>query len=149
MLGYNDTRSCEGSCPHPYFADWTNHLCKSNCTPLYNYMPNRTCLATCEIPFYGNGQTHTCDLICPPGYFGRNDTRMCDTGCPSLSYADPSIRICVADCPTYPLLYADYRTNQCLDYCQQPLFGSQINQTCVSSCPNMTQGLKILIFLAD
>lgn len=148
-LGLESTRTCETYCPRPYFADWTQHLCILNCTPNYQYLPNRTCLTTCEYPYYGNPINFTCDLLCPQNYFGRNDTRMCDTGCPSGSFADPTIRICVNDCPSYPPLFADSRFKQCLTFCSTPLFGYEVNMSCISSCPNISQGNRTLIYLAD
>jgi hypothetical protein len=93
-----------------------------SCTPEFAYLPNRTCLATCEAPYYGNPLTFTCDLVCPLNYYGENTTRLCMTSCPSGSFSDPSIRICVAVCPTSPSLYADSRSYQCLPSCSTPLF---------------------------
>jgi hypothetical protein len=127
-----------------------NHKCVLSCEPFLKYVPTRTCLQTCIAPYYGNPVNFTCDLLCPEGYFGRNTTRRCDTTCLSLSFADPSIRICVAECPGSPLLYADSRTSQCLDYCVSPLFAYEVDFTCRSSCPNMTTaGGQTLVYLAD
>lgn len=140
-LGLPSTRTCETYCPHPYFADLINHLCVLTCNPYMKYMPTRTCLQTCLAPYYGNIVNFTCDLLCPEGYFGRNTTRRCETTCLSLSFADPSLRVCVAVCPGSPLLFADTRSNQCLDYCTSPLFAYEVDFTCRSSCPNITIAL--------
>jgi hypothetical protein len=119
------------------------------CLTNLEYMPNRTCLDKCAAPYYGNTANLTCDLLCPPGTYGRNDTQICDTGCPGGSFSDPSIRICVSNCPSSPLLFADSRYNQCLDYCMSPLFGYEVDLTCRSSCPNVTVWGKTLVYLAD
>ena len=74
---------------------------------------------------------------------------MCQLTCPNNSYADPSIRICVAECPSYPSLYADDRTNQCLQSCATPLFAEDQNRTCSATCPNVTVGLVVYRYLAD
>ncbi len=131
----DDSGNCESVCTLSKYADPDDRLCKANCLPKFQY--NFRCVALCPDGFYANTTgdcviASACDSAAP---YAENRTTKCVSTCTGGSFADPNSKYCIAVCPDG--WYGDI--NICRQTCQTVgTSASNITQTCVSNCPNLT-----------
>ena len=133
---YGDTTdyNCTAVCSNNQYADPTDRLCKTNCTPLFQY--NFRCVRRCPEGYFANSDFDcVVPSACDNGTYGDNSTTKCVSTCPAWSYADPDSRYCIAVCPE-----GSWGDNfVCVNACTTTgAIASNISQLCQSTCPNYT-----------
>lgn len=138
LYGDSNGYNCVATCTNGLYADPTDRICKTDCTPLFEY--NYRCVKYCPKGFFANS-TNNCvpPKQCDGGTFADNDTTKCVSPCPAWSFADSVSGYCIAICPA-----GTYGENFiCQPNCLiTNTFASNITQQCMSMCPNGTYSLS-------
>jgi hypothetical protein len=137
---YGDTTdyNCTAVCSNGQFADPTDRLCKSSCSPLFQY--GFRCVRYCPEGYFANADLNcVVPAACNGSTYGDNSTTECVGTCPSGSFADPVSKYCIAVCPDH--YYGDDKV--CVQNCTTPgTVASNISQLCEGICPNYTYGYQ-------
>ena len=137
---YGDTTdyNCTAICSNNQYADPTDRMCKTSCTPLFQY--NFRCVKVCPVGYFADALNDcVVPTSCDANTYGDNSTTTCVGTCPAGSFADPISRYCIAVCPnTY---FGDNKV--CVQTCQTAsTTASNITQLCEAICPNYTYSLN-------
>ena len=138
--GYNsyylnfEDKECVRVCPNDkrYHYPW-NQTCVSNCNDAFIDEESKTCVADCtKIGKKISGEGNKCVLTCTGDYPYIEDDKCVPECSSNKSFVLGENNECIENCTTeYPLVFG----NKCVQHCQDEL-SYQINDTCVTTCPD-------------
>lgn len=131
-------------CPSGSFGDANtdNRFCVETCTG-GSFADNLTtrCVDTCPAspPTFGYAGNWTCLKSCPANLWADSKTRLCSSNCTSGFRLTLTINTCVSVCPSYPDLYGDPTSGNCVAVCNGSQVADPSDRLCKGNCNPLFQ----------